>query len=131
VGFGAHAVAEERGALPLGLAQAASVISGQHLTYQCYLGRLRRVPVSSLLGWLPGGDYPLPLVSALLLSVQAIEASDPDRLAGQMLRVIAVLSPMGSPGTCSPTSPKGTRRPGKRLSMRLPGGGPGGCCPGR
>lgn len=92
---GAGMVAAELGDLPLGLAQAAATIRGQHLSYQSYLRRLQRVPVSSLLSRAPGGDYPLPLASALLLSVQAAEAGDPEGLPGRLLRVMAVLSPDG------------------------------------
>jgi hypothetical protein len=92
---GADEVAAELGDLPLALAQAAAAISGQHLGYQQYLARLGRVPVSSLLGRVPGGGYPLPLASALLLSIEAVQDADQDGLAGRLLRVVAVLSPDG------------------------------------
>ena len=79
---GADAVAQELGDLPLGLAQAAATIARQRLTYGQYLQRLREVPVRELLGRSPGEDYPHATAAALLLSVQATEASDPTGLAG-------------------------------------------------
>src|SRR5207245_2239183 len=83
----ADAVAQQLGDLPLGLAQAAATIGRQHLTYSMYLERLRQVPVRELLGRGPGEDYPHATAAALLLSVQATEASDPAGLAGWLLRV--------------------------------------------
>ena len=94
---GADTVAQQLGDLPLGLAQAAATIARQHLTYPKYLERLRRVPVRELLGRSPGEDYPRATAAALLLSVQATEASDPGGLAGWLLRVLAALSPDGIP----------------------------------
>ncbi len=84
-------VAAELGDLPLGLSQAAATIVGQHLSYQEYLERLRRVPVAVLLGQVRGGDYPNAAAAALLLNVQAAEADDSSGLVGRLLRVIAVL----------------------------------------
>lgn len=92
---GANAVAAELGDLPLGLAQAAATIRSQHLAYPIYLERLRLVPVTELLGVVPAGDYPYSAAAALLLSIQAAEASDPLGLVGQLLRVLAALSPDG------------------------------------
>ena len=92
---GAAAVARELGDLPLGLAQAAASISRQHLTYPKYLERLRRVPVQALLGGVSGGDYPRSTAAALLMSIEATEASDPTGLTGRLLRILAVLSPDG------------------------------------
>ena len=93
---GADTVADQLGDLPLGLAQAAATITRQHLTYPRYLERLRQVPVQELLGRNPGEDYP-HAAAALLLSVQATEASDPTGLTGWLLRVLAALSPDGNP----------------------------------
>jgi tetratricopeptide (TPR) repeat protein len=92
---GAASVAHELGDLPLGLAQAATTIRGQHLTYAKYLMRLRCVPVQKLLGRVPGGDYPRSAAAALLLSIQAAEAGNHGELTGRLLRVLAVLSPDG------------------------------------
>jgi tetratricopeptide (TPR) repeat protein len=92
---GAAEVARELGDLPLGLAQAAATIGRRHLTYPKYLERLRRVPVQALLGRVPGGDYPHSTAAALLMSIQATEASDPTGLTGRLLRILAVLSADG------------------------------------
>jgi tetratricopeptide (TPR) repeat protein len=93
--YGAAAVAFELGDLPLGLAQAAAMIADQHLTYERYLERLRRVPVAELVGPARGGDYPHAVAAALLLNVQAAEDRDPSRLAGWVLRIVATLSADG------------------------------------
>jgi tetratricopeptide (TPR) repeat protein len=53
------------------------------------------VPVQALLGRVQGGDYPRSTAGALLLSIQATEASDPAGLTGWLLRVLAALSPNG------------------------------------
>ena len=112
---GADAVAQQLGDLPLGLAQAAATIGRQHLTYPAYLERLRQVPVRDLLGRGPGEDYPYATAAALLLSVQATEASDPAGLAGWLLRVLAVLSPDGVPRGLLDGLPR--VRPGWRLGV--------------
>jgi tetratricopeptide (TPR) repeat protein len=92
---GADAVAEELGDLPLGLAQAATTIRGQRLTYSKYLERLHRVPVQSMLNRVPGADYPRSTAAALLMSIEATESSDPTGLTGRLLQVLAALSPHG------------------------------------
>ena len=92
---GAAAVAAELGDLPLGLAQAAAVITGQHLTYREYLERLREVPVAEVLGRVRGGDYPYATAAALLLNVSAAEAGDASGLTSRLLRVVAILSAEG------------------------------------
>ena len=114
-GDGADTVAHQLGDLPLGLAQAAATISRQHLTYPQYLERLRQVPVRDLLGRHPGEDYPHATAAALLLSVQATEASDPTGLAGWLLRVLAALSPDGIPRAFLDGLPKA--RPGQRPAL--------------
>jgi tetratricopeptide (TPR) repeat protein len=93
--IGADKVAAELGDLPLGLVQAAAIIRGQRLTYSKYLQRLQGVPVISLLGRVPAGDYPYSAAAALLLSIQVIETGDQSGLVGQLLRVLAVMSPDG------------------------------------
>ena len=92
---GAAAVAAELGDLPLGLAQAAAVIAGQHLTYREYLERLGEVPVAEILGRVRGGDYPYATAAALLLNVSAAEAGDTSGLTSRLLRVVAILSAEG------------------------------------
>jgi len=92
---GADEVAHELGDLPLALAQAAATIRRQRLTYLRYLERLRQVPVRDLLGRAPGSDYPNATAAALLLAIEAAEASDPTGLTNLVLRVLAALSPDG------------------------------------
>ncbi len=92
---GTAAVAAELGDMPLGLAQAAAVIAGAHLTCQEYLERLRKVPVAKLLGRVRGGDYPYATAAALLLNVNAAEVGDASGLTSQLLRVVAILSAEG------------------------------------
>ena len=112
---GADTVADQLGDLPLGLAQAAATISRQHLTYPQYLERLRQIPVQELLGRHPGEDYPHATAAAMLLSVQATDASDPTGLADWLLRVLAALSPDGIPRTFLDGLPNA--RPGQRPAM--------------
>ena len=111
---GADTVAHQLGDLPLGLAQAAATIDRQHLTYPAYLQRLRQVPVRELLGRSPGEDYPHATAAALLLSVQATEASDPTGLTSWLLRVLAALSPDGIPRAFLDGLPQA--RPRRRLA---------------
>jgi tetratricopeptide (TPR) repeat protein len=112
---GADAVAQELGDLPLGLAHAAATMGRQHLTYSKYLERLRQAPVAELLGRGPGEDYPHATAAALLLSVQATEASDPAGLASWLLRVLAALSPDGIPRGLLDGLPRVL--PGRRLAV--------------
>ncbi len=76
---------------------------------------MRQVPVRKLLGRGPGEDYPHATAAALLLSVQATEASDPAGLAGWLLRVLAALSPDGIPRGLLNGLPRVRRGP--RLAM--------------
>jgi tetratricopeptide (TPR) repeat protein len=112
---GAATVAHELGDLPLALAQAAATIRRQHLTYPTYLERLRRVPTTTLLGTIPGGDYSRPAAEALLLSIQVTEASDPAGLTGRLLRVVAALSPDGV--NCGLLDGLATGEPGHREEL--------------
>jgi tetratricopeptide (TPR) repeat protein len=91
---GAAAVAVELGDLPLALAQAAAVLSGQRLSYPDYLERLRAIPAGRVLRGI-SGIYPKGVAAALLDSVRAAEGGAPDGLAGRLLRVMALLSPAG------------------------------------
>jgi Tetratricopeptide repeat len=92
---GARAVGLELGWLPLALAQAAAVITAQHLDYAAYLARLRQVPVSELLAPVPGGQYPRSAAAAVLLSVDAVTENDGTGACGGVLNLLAVLSPDG------------------------------------
>jgi tetratricopeptide (TPR) repeat protein len=104
---GAAAVAAALGYLPLALAQAASALASQRLSYQEYLERLRTVPTGQVLRGIRG-LYPQGVAAALLDSVRTAEADEiggprqttadgptGDGVAGRLLRVMAVLSPAG------------------------------------
>ena len=92
---GADRVAEELGDLPLALAQAASVIQLQQISYTGYLARLRSMPVAQALPRHRGDPYPKGTAEAIVLSVQAAENTDESRLTERLLELIAVLSPHG------------------------------------
>jgi hypothetical protein len=92
---GTRALAAELGFLPLALAQAAAVIAAQHLAYDTYLDRLRRLPVADLLAAEDAGDYPRGVAAAVLLSAQAVRAGADGEAAGAVLDLLAVLSPSG------------------------------------
>ncbi|MGH3823445.1 MAG: tetratricopeptide repeat protein [Pseudonocardiaceae bacterium] len=93
---GADRVAEELGDLPLALAQAASVIQLQQISYISYLSRLRSLPVTEALPRQRGDPYPKGTAEAILLSVQAAENNDKSGLTERLLALIAVLSPNGA-----------------------------------
>jgi len=88
-------LAGELGYLPLALAQAAAVIRGQHLTYGTYLERLRALPVGAYLAPGPGQPYPQGVAEAVLVSVQAVRAADPQGACGVALELLSVLSAAG------------------------------------
>jgi tetratricopeptide (TPR) repeat protein len=93
----ARELASELGYLPLALAQAAAVISRQRLTYHTYLSRLRSFSLDKYLTPADGEPYPRGLAEAILLSVDAIEATDRAGLCRPVLGVIALLSSAGVP----------------------------------
>ncbi len=103
---GGAELAAELGDLPLALAQAATVLTNQRLSYQEYLDRLRAVPTGHVLRGI-GGVYPKAVAAALLDSVRTAEAGSDIAASGagqagadggmvaRLLRVIAMLSPAG------------------------------------
>ncbi|MGH3997998.1 MAG: tetratricopeptide repeat protein, partial [Pseudonocardiaceae bacterium] len=93
---GADRVAEELGDLPLALAQAASVIQLQQISYTDYLPRLGSMPVIEVLPRHRGDPYPKGTAEAILLSVQTAESNDKSGLTARLLALIAVLSPNGA-----------------------------------
>jgi len=92
---GAGELAEELGYLPLALAQAAAVIRGQHLAYGTYLERLRALPVGEYLTRGPGQPYSHGVAEAVLLSLEAIRASDRAGACAGVMEVLSVLSAAG------------------------------------
>jgi tetratricopeptide (TPR) repeat protein len=90
----ARALAAELGFLPLALAQAASVIAAQHLSYGTYLDRLRRLPVADVLAAGIGGDYRRGVTAAVLMSLDNVRAAE-GGACGALMDLLAVLSPSG------------------------------------
>ena len=92
---GAAAVAAELGHLPLALAQAASVIAGQHMEYGTYLERLRALPVDEHLLGEEGQPYPPGVAEAVLLSLDAVRAGNQGGVCTGVMEIMAVLSAAG------------------------------------
>ena len=92
---GARALTAELGYLPLGLAQAAAVIAGQHLRYATYLERLRAMPVGELLKPVEASQYPRGVAAAVLLSLDSARAGDDTGISIAVMELLAVLSPAG------------------------------------
>jgi tetratricopeptide (TPR) repeat protein len=88
-------VAAELGYLPLALAQAAAVITAQHLGYGTYLGKLHGMPVGDLLRPVELGQYPRGVASAVLLSLQGVRAADDTGMCMAVMALLAVLSTAG------------------------------------
>jgi hypothetical protein len=92
---GAAAVAAELGYLPLALSQAAAVIAGQRLSYRSYMERLEALPVREYLIREQGQLYPRGVAEAVLLSLNAAQASQRGDVCTGVMDVMAVLSPTG------------------------------------
>lgn len=93
---GASAVAAELGYLPVALDQAAAVIARQHLGYEAYLAKLRVLQAGDDL--MRGEDskeqpYPPGVAGAVLLSLEAAQATDPIGLCAGVMEIMAMLSP--------------------------------------
>ncbi|WP_281917157.1 FxSxx-COOH system tetratricopeptide repeat protein [Nocardia sputorum] len=98
---GEQKLAKELGYLPLALSAAAAVITAARppLSYETYLQRLRAQSLPRVLRRRDGADHPLRVDQAILLSIQAAEASrgdaDLDSVVRWLLRLFAVLAPSG------------------------------------
>jgi tetratricopeptide (TPR) repeat protein len=92
---GAQELAAELGCLPLALAQAAAVITAQHLSYDTYLDRLRRLPVAGLLAAEEAGQYPRGVAAAVLVSLDSVRAGDLGAACGAVMDLLAVLAAAG------------------------------------
>ena len=92
---GARELAGELGFLPLALAQAAAVITAQHLSYPAYLARLRAVPVQALLKRTAGEPYPYGVAEAIVLALEAAADGDQTGLCRGLVNVVALLSSAG------------------------------------
>jgi hypothetical protein len=94
---GARTLVQELGYLPLALAQAAAVISAQHLDYETYLGRLRDTRVADYLTAPAAEPYPHGAAEAILLSLDAATAADNTGLCASLIDTLSLLSPTGVP----------------------------------
>jgi hypothetical protein len=91
----ADAVAAELGDLPLALAQAATVIELQDLSYGDYLARLRSRPLERILPADPGDAYPHGVAAAILMAIDAVETAGEPGLTTPVLNALALLSADG------------------------------------
>jgi tetratricopeptide (TPR) repeat protein len=92
---GAVRLADELGCLPLALAQAAAVITAQHLTYETYLSRLWQFPLADYLLSSEDDPYPFGLAESVLLSLSGITTADQTGVCEDLLNMISLLSPAG------------------------------------
>jgi hypothetical protein len=92
---GADDVAAALGDLPLGLAQAAGVVTGRRLNYVRYLERLRSDPLAQAVTRRAGEPYPQGAAEAILLA--AAEDADGTDALSRVLETMAVLSAEGVP----------------------------------
>lgn len=94
---GADLVAGELGDLPLGLSQAAGLLSRQRaLTFGEYAQRIKDQPLSGVLKPEPGG-YPRGVAEAILQSMQTARDADATGKAVGVLEAISVMDPAGAP----------------------------------
>ncbi|MCC0100661.1 tetratricopeptide repeat protein [Streptomyces flavotricini] len=97
----AAAVGEALGRLPLALGHAAAYMINEDVTATEYLQRLadcsRRLE-QVLPRWADTEHYGREVGAALLLSLAAARAAEPNGLAEPLLRVVALLDPAGQPG---------------------------------
>ena len=88
-------VAKDLGHLPLALAQAAAVIVGQSLDYATYKERLRGSEFTEYLYRTADDPYPTGVISAVLLSLNAVETSGNARICREVMELAATVSPAG------------------------------------
>ncbi|WP_283136703.1 tetratricopeptide repeat protein [Rhizohabitans arisaemae] len=91
----ARDLAHDLGHLPLALAQAAALIARRGLTFAAYRRLLAAFPLADHLSPGTHSAYPDGTAQAILLSVEYAERTIEG--AGEMLRMLAVLSPAGVP----------------------------------
>ena len=92
---GAAAVAAVLGHLPLALALAAPVISGQRHGYARYLDRLQTIPTEVFLTGDDGQPYSHGVTRAVPLSLAAIRAADKTGMCTRVIEIMAALSAAG------------------------------------
>lgn len=92
---GAHRLANELGHLPLALAQAAAVMTSQHLNYQTYLDRLSTYPAQRYLPPARSDPYPRGTSETILLSLNALADFPHADLCRGIVDTLSLLSPSG------------------------------------
>ncbi|MET9117570.1 NB-ARC domain-containing protein, partial [Streptomyces longwoodensis] len=121
----ADLLAEELGRLPLALGHAAAYMINKRCGIADYLQRFRDTnnKLSDLLP--PNADtegYGRPVTTALLVSLDAVQAADSTHLARPLLELIALMDPLGHPADLWTTPPVmahlRTSRPGRRRWLR-------------
>jgi hypothetical protein len=115
---GAQRVAGELGHLPLALAHAAAVISGQRLDYPTYLERLAAVTIAGYLTRPEEDPYPHGTAEAISLALGASGRADPAGVGRNLLDVIALLSPAGVSRTVLHAAARDTVRRQRRVIRR-------------
>jgi tetratricopeptide (TPR) repeat protein len=93
----ARHLAGDLGCLPLALAHAAALITGQRLDCTTYLARLQQLPVGECLPRAELDPYPRETAEAVGLMLHAAEDADETGASGAVMDLIAVLSPAGTP----------------------------------
>jgi tetratricopeptide (TPR) repeat protein len=121
----ADLLAEALGRLPLALGHAAAYMINKRCDIADYLERFHDTgnKLSDLLP--PNADtegYGRPVTTALLVSLDAVQAADTTHLARPLLRLIALMDPLGHPAALWTTPPAAahlrTSRPGRRRWLR-------------
>ena len=92
----AAVVVGELGHLPLVLAQAAAVMGEQQLVYEPYLKQLGALRVTASLAPERDQPYPRGVAEVVLLSLDAIQASDRTGVYARIMSIMAVLSAAGA-----------------------------------
>ena len=92
---GAAELAGVLGHLPLPLSLAAPVIAGRHPGYGWYLDRLQATSADVSLTRDEGEPYPPGVAEAVLLSLQAVLATDRTGICTRVMEIMTVLSPAG------------------------------------
>ncbi|WP_368396356.1 tetratricopeptide repeat protein [Streptomyces sclerotialus] len=118
-------LAEELGRLPLALGHAAAYMINKRCGIDEYLDRFRDTG-NKLSDLLPANadteGYGRPVTTALLVSLDAVQAADTTRLARPLLELISLLDPLGHPADLWTTPPVRDyllrSRPGRRRWLR-------------
>jgi len=128
---GAKSVAAAVGYLPLAMAQVGAVIAGEYLGYESCLDQLNALSVEERLSPEDEQSYPRGVAESVMLSLNAVQASDQTGVSSRVMTIMAVLSAagvrrellyvagqMGALGACGPVDPATVDRALERLAER-------------